>query len=133
MDVPLIIAGSVAVVSAAIHGVGGEAVMKRVSPAMLPPEGPGGRRQTKMEIHINWQWASITFLVLGVGLLLSGSILDGDSARALGLFAAGALTGFAVLAVGLVAGYMRSPRSLLLHGAPTGLTATAALAWWGAL
>jgi hypothetical protein len=73
------------------------------------------------------------FLVLGVGLLLSGLILDGDSARALGLFAAGALTGFAVLAVGLVAGYMRSPRSVLLHGAPAGLTATAALAWWGAL
>jgi hypothetical protein len=60
MDVPLIIAGSVAMVSAVIHGVGGEALMRRVSPEMLPPEGSGGRRQTKMEIHINWQWASIT-------------------------------------------------------------------------
>jgi hypothetical protein len=133
VDVPLIIAGLVAVVSAATHVIGGESLMRRVSPEALPPEGSGGRRQTKMEIHINWQWASITFLVFGVGLLLSGSVLDGDSARALGLFAAGTLTGFAVVAVGLVAAYMRSPRSVLLHGAPVGLTAVAALAWWGAL
>jgi hypothetical protein len=133
VDVPLIIAGSIAVVSAAIHAVGGEALMRRVSPEMLPPEGPGGRRQTKMEIHINWQWASTTFLAVGVGLLLSGSVLDGDSARALGLFAAGLVSGFAVLAIGLVAAYMRSPRSVLLHGAPAFLTAVAALAWWGAL
>ena len=107
--------------------------MRRVSPDMLPPEGSGGRRQTKMEIHVNWQLVTITFLVVGVGLLLSGSVLDGDSARALALFAAGAVTGFAVLAVGLVAAYMRSPRSVLLHGAPAALTAVAALAWWGAL
>ena len=133
MDVPLIVAGSIAVVSAALHVAGGEAVMRKVSPEMLPPQGPGGGRQTKMEIHINWQWASITFLVLGAGLLLSGSVLDGDSARALGLFAAGTVTCFAVLAAGLVAAYMRSPRSVLLHGAPAALTAVAALAWWGAL
>jgi hypothetical protein len=133
VDVPLIVAGSLAVVSAVIHGVGGEALMRRISPEMLPPEGSGGRRQTKMELHVNWQLATITFLVVGVGLLLSGSVLDGDSARALGLFAAGAVTGFAVLAVGLVAAYMRTPRSVLLHGAPATLTAVAALAWWGAL
>jgi hypothetical protein len=86
------------VVSAAVHGVGGDALMTRISPEMLPQEG-----------------------------------LDGDSARALGLFAAGAVTGFAVLAVGLVAAYMRTPRSVLLHGAPATLTAVAALAGWGAL
>ena len=80
--------------------------MRRVSPEMLPPEGSGGRRQTKMEIHVNWQLVTITFLIVGVGLLLSGSVLDGDSAWTLGLFAAGAVTGFAVLAVGLVAAYM---------------------------
>jgi hypothetical protein len=133
LNVPLIIAGSLAVASAAIHGVRGEALLRRVSPEMLPPEGPGGRRQTKMEIHINWQLVTTTFLALGVGLLLSGSVLDGDSARALALFAAGTLTGFAVLAAGLVAAYVRSPRSVLLHGAPALLTAVAALAWWGAL
>jgi hypothetical protein len=68
-----------------------------------------------------------------VGLLRSGSVLDGDTARALGLLAAGALTAFALLAVGLLAADMRSPRALLLHGAPAVLTAVAALAWWGAL
>jgi hypothetical protein len=34
LEVPLILAGSLAVVSAAIHVVGGEALMKRVSPEM---------------------------------------------------------------------------------------------------
>ena len=118
MDVPLIIAGLIAVASAALHVAGGEALMRRVSPEFLPPQGPGGQRQTQMEIHINWQWASITFLLLGVGLLLSGSVLDGDSARALGLFAAATVTCFAVLAAGLVAGYMRSLRSVLLTALP---------------
>ena len=129
MDLPLIIAGSIAVVSAALHVAGGEALMRRVSPEVLPRQGPGGQRQTKMEIHINWQLVTITFLVLGVGLLLSGSVLDGDSARALALFAAATVTCFAVLAAGLVAAYS----SVLLHGAPAALTAVAALAWWGAL
>jgi hypothetical protein len=55
VELPLIFAGSLAVVSAAIHWIGGEALIKRVSPEMLPPEGSGGRRQAKMEIHINWQ------------------------------------------------------------------------------
>jgi hypothetical protein len=133
VEIPLIVAGTVAVVTAAIHVVGGESLMGRVSPEMLPPEGSGGRLQAKMEMHINWQWASTTFLALGVGLLLSGSVLDGAAARALGLFVAGALTGLAVIATGLVAAYMRSPRSVLVHGAPIVLTAVAALAWWGAL
>ena len=73
MDVLLSSPGSIAVVSAPIHAVGGETLMRRVSPEMLPPEGSGGRRQTKMEIHVNWQLVTITFLVVGVGLLLSGS------------------------------------------------------------
>ena len=50
-------------------------------------------------------------------------------ARAVALLAAGAFTGFAAVAVGLGA----SARSAFRHPGPVLLTATAVLAWWGAL
>lgn len=84
-------------------------------------------------VHVTWHMTTIAFLTVGSALLLSGSVLHGDSARALGLLAACASTGFAALAVALGAAYARSPRSLFRHPGPALLTATAALAWWGAL
>lgn len=81
-DVPLIVAGSLAVLGAAIRGVGDEAlVVRKLSPGM-PPSSPFG---------------------------------------------------FALLAVRLGTAETRSPRSLLRYPGPAVLTATAALAWWGAL
>jgi hypothetical protein len=75
---------------------------------------------------------TIAFLAVGSALLLSGSVLHGDAARGIGLVAAGASTGFAALAAALGAAYTRSPRSFFRHPGPPILTATAALAWWGA-
>jgi uncharacterized protein YjeT (DUF2065 family) len=130
MNVPMIVAGSLAILGAAIHGVAGEVLVVRgLSPAMLPPSRFGGPRATKTMIHATWHMTTIAFLTVGFALLLAGSVLHGDTARALGLLAAGASTGFAAVAVGLGA----SPRSLLRHPGPAVLTATAVLAWWGAL
>ena len=84
-------------------------------------------------IHVTWHMTTVAFLTVGVALLLSGTILDGDAARGISRVAAAAATGFAGLAVGLGAAYMRSPRSLFRHPAPVVLTACAALAWVGAL
>lgn len=134
MNVPLIVAGSLAILGAAIHGVGGEVlVVRKLSPGMLPSSHFGGPGTTKTMIHVTWHMTTIAFLTVGSALLLSGSVLHGDTARGIGLLAAGASTGFAALAVGLGAAYAQSPRSLLRHPAPAVLTATAALAWWGAL
>ncbi len=47
--------------------------------------------------------------------------------------AAGVSTGFAAVVVGLGAADTKSPRSLFRHPGPIVLTATAALAWWGAV
>ena len=133
MNVPLIVAGSAAVVGAAIHGVGGELlVVRKLSPGTLPSTPFGGPRMTKTMIHVTWHMTTIAFLTVGSALLLSGSVLHGDAARAIGLVAAGAATGFAALAVGL-GGARQSPRSLFRHPGPVALTVTAALAWWGAL
>jgi hypothetical protein len=134
VNVPLLVAGSLAILGAAIHGVGGELlVVKKLSTRTLPSSRFGGPRTTKTMIHVTWHMTTIAFLTVGFALLVSGSVLRGETAQGIGLVAAGASTGFAALAVGLGAAYMRSPRSLFLHPAPAVLTATAALAWWGAL
>ena len=135
MNVPLIVAGSLAILGAVVHGAGGEVlVVRKLSPGMLPSSRFGGPRTTKSMIHVTWHMTTIAFLTVGLALLLSGSsVLHGDTARGIGLVAAGASTGFAAVAVGLGAAYTQSARSLLRHPGPAVLTATAALAWWGAL
>jgi hypothetical protein len=134
MSVPLIAAGSLALIGAAVHGVGGEVlVVRNLSPGMLSSSRFGGPRMTKAMIHVTWHMTTIAFLTVGVALVLSGSVVHGDAARGMSLMAAVAATGFAALAVGLGGAYMRSPRSLLRHPGPAVLTAAAVLAWLGAL
>ena len=134
MNVPLIVAGSLAILGAGIHGVAGELlVVRKLSPGTLPPSRFGGPRMTKAMIHVTWHLTTIAFLTVGAALVVSGSVLHGDTARGIGLVAAAAFTGFAALAAALGVAYMRSPWSLLRHPAPVVLTATAVLAWWGAL
>ena len=134
MNVPLVVAGSLAIFGAAIHGVGGEVlVVRQLSPGMLPASRLGGQRMTKNMIHVTWHMTTIAYLTVGFALLLSGSVLHGDIARGIGLVAAAASTGFAALALGLGAAYTQSPRSLFRHPGPVALTATAVLAWWGLL
>jgi hypothetical protein len=134
VNAPLIIAGCLAILGAAFHGVGGEAlVVRKLSPNVLPSSAFGGPRTTKLMIHVTWHLTTIAFLTVGSALILSGSVLHGDTARAIGFVAAGASTGFAAIAVVLTAAYTRSPRSLFSHPGPAALAATAALAWWGVL
>jgi hypothetical protein len=132
VNAPLIVAGSLAILGAAIHGVGGEVLVRRLSPGMLPPTPFGGPRATMSMIHVTWHMTTIAFLTAGCALLVSGSVLHGDTARGIGMVAAAAFTGFAALALSL-GGAARSPRSLLRHPGPVVITVTAVLAWWGAL
>jgi hypothetical protein len=133
VNVPLVVAGTLGILGAAIHGVGGEVlVMRQLSPGTLLSSRFGGPRTTKTMIHVTWHMTTIAFLTVGAALLLSGSVLNGDIARGIGLVAACASTGFAALAVGMGVAYTGSPRSLLRHPGPAVLTAIAALAWWGA-
>jgi hypothetical protein len=134
VNAPLVVAGSLALLGAAIHGGAGEVlVVRKLSPAILPASRFGGPRTTKTMIHVTWHMTTIAFLSVGSALLLSGSVLHGDTAQGMALVAAGASTGLAVVTVGVGAAYARSPRSLLRHPAAALLAATAALAWWGAV
>jgi hypothetical protein len=129
VNVALIAAGSLAILGAVIHGVGGEVlVVRKLAPAMLPPSRFGGPRATMTMLHATWHMTTVAFLSVGVALLVAGSVLDGDAARAIALLAAGAFTGFAAVAIGLGS----SARAAFRHPGPVVLTVTAALAWWGA-
>jgi hypothetical protein len=131
---PLVVAGSFAMLGAVIHGVGGEVfVVRRLSPRTLPSSRFGGPSTTKNMIHVAWHMTTIAFVTVGSALVVAGTVLEGDTARGIGLVAAGALSGFAALAVGLGAAHTKTARSLFSHPGPGALTATAALAWWGAL
>ncbi len=107
--------------------------MRNLSPGVLPSTAFGGPRGTKLMIHVSWHLTTVAFLTVGVALLLAGSVLQGDTARGIGLLAACASTGFAATAVGVTIAYTRSPGSLFRHPGPALLTVTAALAWWGVL
>jgi hypothetical protein len=134
VNVPLIVAGSLGILAAAVHGVGGEVlVVRKLSPGTLPSSRFGGPRTTKTMIHVTWHLTTVAFLTVGSALLLSGSVVDGDAARGIALVAAVASTGFAAIALGLGVAYTRAPGSLFRHPGPAVLTLTAALAWWGAL
>jgi len=112
VNVPLIVAGSLAILGAALHGVGGEVgVVRRLSPGMLPSTPFGGPGTTKTMIHVTWHMTTIAYLTVGSALIVAGSALEGDAARGLALVAAGASTGFAGLAVGMGAAN-QTPRSL---------------------
>jgi hypothetical protein len=134
VDVELIVAGALAIFGAAVHGVGGEAlVVRKLSPELLSPSRFGGPRTTMAMIHVTWHLTTIAFLAVGVALILSGTFLEGEAARGIGRVAAATSTGFAAVIVGLGAADAKSPRSLFRHPGPIVVTATAALAWWGAL
>lgn len=73
MNVPLIIAGSLAILGAGLHGAGGEVlVVRKLSPEMLPSSLFGGPRTTRLMIDTTWHLTTIAFLTVGVALLLSG-------------------------------------------------------------
>ena len=132
MNVPLLIAGSLALLGAAIHGGAGEAlVVRRLSPAVLPSSPFGGPGMTKAMIRASWHMTTVAFVTVGCALVLSASFLHGDTARAIGLVAAAESTGFAALAVG--GAFAQGPRALFRHPAPVLLTTITVLAWWGAL
>ena len=89
MNPQLIVAGSLAVLAAAVHGLGGEVLVVRKLPAETLAASPfGGPQMTRAMIHVTWHLTTVAFFTVGAALILSGSVLDGDAARGLGLFAA---------------------------------------------
>jgi hypothetical protein len=134
MNAPLFIAGALGVLAAAVHGIAGEIlVVRKLAVDRLSPSPLGSRRMTKAMIHVTWHVTTFAFLVTGCAMLVASVALDGDAQHAVGMVGAISFTGFGLLAMGIGAAYMRSPRGLLTHPGPLMLSATAALAWIGTL
>jgi len=134
VNVPLIVAGALATLAAAIHGGAGQAlVVRKLSSAPLPPTRFGGSQSTLLMIQVTWHLTTVAFITAATALLLAGSVLEGDAAHAVALLGAGAATGFAAVTLGLGVASNRSLHALIRHPAPIVLTATALLAWWGAV
>jgi hypothetical protein len=75
MNVPWVVAGSLALLAAAIHGVGGEVlVVRKLSPEVLPSSPFGGPRMTKLMIRATWHITTSAFLTVGSALLFGGSV-----------------------------------------------------------
>ena len=137
VNVPLIAAGSLALLGAAIHGGVGEVlVVRRLSPNVLPSTRLGGGRFTKTMIRATWHITTVGFVSVGCALILAGSILHGDTAHGIGLLAAAANTGFAAVVWGsaLAQGVDSARRGNwrpFRHPAPALFVVGVTLAWWG--
>lgn len=133
VNVVLIVAGSFALLAAAIHGIAGDLlVVRKLSLQALPATRFGSPRMTKAMIHVTWHVTTVAFMTVGALLVLSGAGVDDEAARWMSLVGACAATGFAAVAI-VLGGSAASPRAGFRHPGPAVLTATAALAWWGAL
>jgi hypothetical protein len=134
MNVLLIVAGAIGIVAAGVHGVAGEMlVVRKLSVERLAPSPFGGPRMTRAMIHVTWHITTVAFLVAGCALVVAGAGLDGDARRSVGLVAAAAFSGFALVALSVGIANTGSPRSIVRHPGPLALAATALLAWLGAL
>jgi len=107
-------------------------VLRKLWEGTLPSTRFGGPAMTRSMIHVSWHITTFAFLAVGVGMILSAAVLEGEAADAVAWFSAVAFTGFAAVVIGLGAAKLH-PRALVQHPGPVVLAATAALAWWGAL
>jgi hypothetical protein len=133
VNTPLFVAGLLALVAAAVHGVAGELlVVRKLFHEPVPPTRLGGPRMTRAMVHATWHITTFAFLAAGAGMVVSAAVLDGDAAKGIAISSAAAFTGFAAIAAGLGTA-QGSPRALLRHPGPIVLSGAAALAWWGAV
>lgn len=136
MNVPLLLAGILSFVAAAIHGIVGDAlVVRRLDVERLPRTRFGGPTASMVMIRVSWHLVTTTFVVLGIALMVGALADDSDARRAVGILAASAFSAFGLVAMAIaIAGSTRGGfLRLLRHPAPALFTAIAGLAWWGAL
>jgi hypothetical protein len=126
-----LVAGALALVGAAVHGGGGEAlVLRKLFAGELPSSRFGGPAATRAIIRVTWHIVTITFAALGSALATCGVLGPGDGCRGIGLIAASSFTGFLAVAVVVV---LLPPRRIPRHAGPLMFLAVAVLAWWGTL
>lgn len=133
MNIPLVIAGGMALVTASIHGIVGDAVLvRKIKIEALPTTPFGGPAQSKALIRVSWHLLTLTFVILAVALFVSGIWDTSDFAPGVAYLAGAMYTGFAVTTVGVT--LVRSgARGLVAHPAQFVFVTVCAMIWWGAI
>jgi hypothetical protein len=138
VNVPFLVAGAMALVGAGVHGVAGEMmIVRRLRSETLPSSLFGDGSATMVMIRVTWHLTTVSFFALGTALVACGALGSGPASRAVGLFAAGSYSAFAVLAIGTLLRHgprallRHGPRGLLGHPAPALFVTVATLAWLG--
>lgn len=127
MNLALLAAGVLALAATAIHGLAGDALVRRIRRESLPATPLGGPQYTWVLLRASWHFVTLTFLLSALVLLLAGAGRMGEAELGAVRFVGVLHAAFAAFAL-IVA--LRSPR-LLRHPAPLGMSAIAGLVWWG--
>jgi hypothetical protein len=130
MNLALAVAGTLGIAAAAVHGIVGDRLLRRIDRATLPQSPIGGPNSTFGLIHVSWHLVTIAFLLSGIALFAISGSANAALVRGVATFLAALYACFAALALGYSAA--RLPSALLRHPAPIGFVVTAALIWWGA-
>jgi hypothetical protein len=133
MNIPLLIAGGIALVTASIHGIAGDAVLvRKIKVEALPSTPFGGPAQSKVLIRASWHLLTLVFVILAVALFVSGIRDTSDFAPGVAYLAGALYTGFAVTTMGVTL-VRNGARGLVAHPAPLIFAAGCAVIWWGAI
>ena len=131
MNWPLIVAGSLALLGSAIHGIVGDRIVRRIEEAKLPGN-PFPGLSSKLLIRVTWHFVTIAFLVLGISLATIGVKPEIDAASGVAYVAGAAYAGWSVFA--LIAGFRHGGiRVFKSHPGPLVFVLTVALISWGAV
>ena len=130
MSWQLLLAGALALFGAAVHGILGDRIVRRIADDALPRNRFRGI-STKFLIRVTWHITTIAFLVPGIGLVLVGAEPGAAAATGVAYVAAAAFLSWSVLA--FIAGFKHGGLQVFLsHPAPAIFLLTGALAAWGA-
>ena len=73
MNIPLVIAGGIALVTALIHGIVGDvALVRKIKVEALPSTPFGGPAGSKALIRASWHLLTLVFAILAIALFASG-------------------------------------------------------------
>jgi hypothetical protein len=131
VNVPLVVAGGLALLGAAVHGTGGHLlIVRRLRTDTLPSTLFGGPTATRVMVWVSWHLVTVTFAVTGASLLSCAGSAPGAHCSGTGRVIAALFAAFAVVSLGhaIASG---NARILSRHPAPTAFVAIAVLAWVG--
>jgi hypothetical protein len=130
MNVQYLIAGGLALLGAAVHGMGGHVlIVRRLRTDTLPSTPFGGPGATRVMVWVTWHVVTLTFAIMGASLLSCAGSAPGAHCSGLGRLVAVLFAAFAVLSIGY--GLARGRQLLARHLGPWVFVAVAVLAWVG--